>query len=235
MPLELFDLAKNRQYETLLRQLEHEPSLLSEQHPVGYNLIHLLAETAPLSVFQKVVNLGGDIHKLDSQGETPFCWALDDDNFDVAKFLISKRVEINVQNSDGLFPIHVAALEGNREAIAFLIEHGVQIDQESQGKATALHFATLAGNTELIEYLLSFGAHINAQDISGKTPLHWALLRLTVHRQANIQIIECLAKHGANLDATTVDDNTSWSYARLFNTNDYLKVLLKYGTESRRD
>ena len=111
---ELFTLAKNKDYEVLMKYLLDDPSLIMIWHEQMYTLLHVLAESAPLQIIRQVMGSGeASINEKDKWGETPFCWALDGNNFAVADCLLSEGADIDIQNDHGQFPIHAVSSDGN--------------------------------------------------------------------------------------------------------------------------
>ena len=104
---------------------------------------------------------------------------------------------------------------------------------------TALHFAvqmnrknsiillcklmTMQTNNNILEDKENKG--INIPDILGRTPLHQAAAK------GDLEIIECLIKYGADVNATTISGETPLMKAIAFYQTQAGRLLLKFGAD----
>ncbi|XP_053195830.1 caskin-1 [Scomber japonicus] len=84
----------------------------------------------------------------------------------------AKRVNVNIQDADGLSPIHHAALSGNKELISLLLEAQAAVDIKDHKGMRPLHYAAWQGKTEPMKMLLKAGSSVNGQSDEGQIPLH---------------------------------------------------------------
>ncbi|XP_077965439.1 uncharacterized protein LOC120824861 isoform X9 [Gasterosteus aculeatus] len=84
----------------------------------------------------------------------------------------AKRVNVNIQDADGLAPLHHAALSGNKELIALLLEAQAAVDIKDNKGMRPLHYAAWQGKTEPMKMLLKSGSSVNGQSDEGQIPLH---------------------------------------------------------------
>ncbi|XP_062243725.1 caskin-1-like isoform X1 [Platichthys flesus] len=84
----------------------------------------------------------------------------------------AKRVNVNIQDADGLSPIHHAALSGNKELISLLLEAQAAVDIKDNKGMRPLHYAAWQGKTEPMKMLLKSGSSVNGQSDEGQIPLH---------------------------------------------------------------
>ncbi|XP_057699093.1 caskin-1-like isoform X4 [Corythoichthys intestinalis] len=84
----------------------------------------------------------------------------------------AKRVNVNIQDADGLSPLHHAALSGNKEMIALLLEAQAAVDIKDNKGMRPLHYAAWQGKTEPLKMLLKAGSSVNGQSDEGQIPLH---------------------------------------------------------------
>ncbi|XP_078120041.1 caskin-1 isoform X2 [Sander vitreus] len=84
----------------------------------------------------------------------------------------TKRVNVNIQDADGLAPLHHAALSGNKELISLLLEAQAAVDIKDHKGMRPLHYAAWQGKTEPMKMLLKAGSSINGQSDEGQIPLH---------------------------------------------------------------
>ncbi|CAL8330870.1 unnamed protein product [Lota lota] len=83
-----------------------------------------------------------------------------------------KRVNVNIQDPDGLSPLHHAALSGNKELISLLLEAQAAVDMKDNKGMRPLHYAAWQGKTEPMKMLLKAGSSVNGQSDEGQIPLH---------------------------------------------------------------
>ncbi|XP_031718902.1 caskin-1-like isoform X2 [Anarrhichthys ocellatus] len=84
----------------------------------------------------------------------------------------AKRVNVNIQDADGLAPLHHAALSGNKELISLLLEAQAAVDIKDNKGMRPLHYAAWQGKTEPMKMLLKAGSSVNGQSDEGQIPLH---------------------------------------------------------------
>ncbi|KAJ0033591.1 hypothetical protein NQD34_000698 [Periophthalmus magnuspinnatus] len=84
----------------------------------------------------------------------------------------AKRVNVNIQDADGLSPLHYAALSGNKELISLLLEAQAAVDIKDNKGMRPLHYAAWQGKTEPMKMLLKSGSSVNGPSEEGQIPLH---------------------------------------------------------------
>ncbi|KAM4584490.1 uncharacterized protein PAE49_004026 isoform 2-T2 [Odontesthes bonariensis] len=84
----------------------------------------------------------------------------------------AKRVNVNIQDADGLSPMHHAALSGNKELISLLLEAQAAVDIKDHKGMRPLHYAAWQGKTEPMKMLLKAGSSVNGHSDEGQIPLH---------------------------------------------------------------
>lgn len=92
--------------------------------------------------------------------------------FDVARYLVLKGANVNLQSNNGfnVFPIHSAAAGSYTDIARMLIDNGAKVNVVQQAGATPLHSAAQNGNLELIILLLESGAEVFIRMEGGKLP-----------------------------------------------------------------
>uniref|UniRef100_A0A3P9HV12 Caskin-1 n=1 Tax=Oryzias latipes TaxID=8090 RepID=A0A3P9HV12_ORYLA len=84
----------------------------------------------------------------------------------------AKRINVNIQDADGLSPLHHAALSGNKELISLLLEAQAAVDIKDHKGMRPLHYAAWQGKSEPMKMLLKAGSSVNGQSDEGQIPLH---------------------------------------------------------------
>ncbi|WPV00471.1 ankyrin repeat domain-containing protein [Mucilaginibacter sp. cycad4] len=135
-----------------------------------------LFEAAAAGKFDAVAHLvATDPNALDDyadDGFTALGLACYFGQFDVARYLVLKGANVNLQSNNGfnVFPIHSAAAGNYTDIARMLIENGAQVNVVQQAGATPLHSAAQNGNLELIILLLESGAEVFTRMEGGKLP-----------------------------------------------------------------
>ncbi|XP_028669637.2 caskin-1 isoform X4 [Erpetoichthys calabaricus] len=110
-----------------------------------------------------------------------------------AKLLGStKRVNVNVQDTDGFSALHHAALNGNTDLISLLLESQATVDIRDQKGMRPLHYAAWQGKVEPMKMLLKAGSSVNSQSDDGQIPLHLAA------QHGHYDVSEMLLQHQSN-------------------------------------
>ena len=134
------------------------------------------------------------------------------DQTNVAKFLITNGATINAKDKDENTPLHFAAGNGNIGIAKLLIENGAIIDAQNKYGTTPL-FKTIkttkyVSHTDIANLLIEKGADINAKNEVGYTPLHeaaWA---------SSTDMVNILIDQGAKVDITDQWGQTALDIAK---------------------
>ena len=144
---------------------------------------------------------GADVDtQANTEHSTPLHLALYHGGFKVARLLLDRGVNINVQDKKGRTPLHEVLTELDDsypdyfvDAVRFSLDHGADVDVGDNNGSTPLHVISQYGNIEAARLLLEHGACVDAQDNDHSTPLHFA------SRCGNAEVAHLLLKHGANI------------------------------------
>ncbi len=115
-----------------------------------------------------------------------------------------------------------AAQSGSSEVVRLLLDSGVDVDTEAYSGDTALMDACFYSNKEVVALLLRRGAAVNKE--SKDIPFNTALRRAT-----NIDIVEDLIEHGADVNFMGRLGNTTLSWLSLLGNTQVIEILLDRG------
>ena len=150
--------------------------------------------------------------------------AVEAGDFETAKSLIEKEVDINTKGKLGETPLHWAAFWTNLDAVKLLIEKGADINGITNKKETPLHWASISGDVAIAMLLIEKGSDINAKDHKGATPL------LAASLTGKLEIVKLLIQKGAFVNEKTNDKGwTSLHYASRYGHIETVKYLLNKG------
>ena len=156
----------------------------------------LAAERGHIDILLYLIDHDADVNKKDCRNRTALHYASD---LKVVKALLSKGVEIDVEDEDCCTPLLLAAERRHYDILLHLIDHGADVHKKDGRERTALHYASERGDLKVVEALLSKGAKIHVEDGDRCT-----LLFLAVKNQ-KFAIMCHLIKAGANVKRL-VDD-----------------------------
>lgn len=105
--------------------------------------------------------LHGAIHSMDTDNDWQKGYAQDLIEFvrqgDVQRLEIwvdQYKVNLNVQDENGLTPLMAAVQEGNLEMVEYLIDQGADVLLKNKNGQTAIDIATQEGQDDIKRYLL---------------------------------------------------------------------------------
>lgn len=122
----------------------------------------------------------------DDSEETPLCVACRLGHVEVAKILLRRGANTEVECKDGMTPLCFASKAGKYRLVMLLVARGVFIDATTKYEQTALHLACESGRCDVVDVLLDRGAPINARSKDGASPL------IAACREDRREIVELL-------------------------------------------
>jgi len=153
----------------------------------------LLAQNNAVRII--LLSYGADPDVLTSQGGTLLHMAVQKNNIDVAKTLLSFNASVNKLNKDEKAPLYYAQTNEMRR---LLLENGANPNTELY-----LHYALRTDNEDFFEDLLESYADTNLKDELGRSPIYYC---------KNVEQIEKLLKKKANIDEKDNQENTPLLY-----------------------
>ncbi|MFT4327814.1 MAG: ankyrin repeat domain-containing protein [Wolbachia pipientis] len=152
--------------------------------------------------------------------------AVEQNNFDKVRNLLSIGIDINIRDRRGWAPLHYASENDNKLDISrAILNLNANIEAKTNIGETPLHIANAYGQLKTIKLLIDKMANIEAKTNDGLTPLHVAIQ----HNNTTPEIIEFLIDKGVNIEAKTKDDQTPLHYAVFKDRLDIVRVLSSQG------
>jgi ankyrin repeat protein len=135
-------------------------TLTSSQHITEqYNNAFAAASSGDLTTLQNEIGKDPTILKATEWGNRTLLHdAADKGQTEVAKYLISKGINVNAMTSDNRTALHMAAQHGDLPMIALLLGHGATINTRDGQGWTPLDRAIKWGHTDAVSYLRAHGA-----------------------------------------------------------------------------
>ena len=167
-----------------------------------------------------MIKNGGDVNARDYGDKTPLITASKNHNINLVTFLIENGANMDLQDIDGKTALHYAVdLCG---ILGCLIRNGADVNTRTKyDNCTPLMIASKKGLLNVVTFLIVHGAKVDQQDKNGKTALHHA-----VHSR---DVLSCLIKNGADVNACTNDNCTPLMRASKKGLVNVVTLLIEHG------
>ena len=142
----------------------------------------------------------------------------------VVRYLLSKHVELNSEDAEGLTPLLHAVRQGYTSIVKWLCRSdGVdRLARDTSGRSL-LHLGAGAGNASLFAFLVEHSClDVDDVDTDGRTPLFYA----AQHERATLAH-RLLHRYGAAVDARDSNGRNPLSYAAEHNSYRTIDLLLQ--------
>ncbi|MBO7642352.1 MAG: ankyrin repeat domain-containing protein [Alphaproteobacteria bacterium] len=206
--------------------VEKLKSLLNEHPEIHPNLIlSIAAEKEQFDVVKYAIDHGANPNVVDINLTTPLISASINGNFRIIKYLIDKGARVNEKDKSNYTAL-IYATKNNRTDIAkYLIERGADVNALSGDQDTPIMWASKHNNYYVVKLLLKHGAEesINVANKYGMTTVLWC-----VHN-GNVEMLEDLRKHGADLNQKEKMGFTPLALAAKNNNFKMVKYLVEHG------
>ena len=111
---------------------------------------------------------------INENGFSPLTLACYHNNYEVAKFLLEHKSNVNVSSPMGT-PLMAAVVKGNIEITQLLLKNKADINSTDSNGTSALIYAAMFRSSELVHLLLSYNADKTHIDNKGKTAFEYAV------------------------------------------------------------
>lgn len=176
-------LAVQKENETLVLLLLKEISKYSNKEKMfniknykGFTPLHTAVETGNVLLMKLLLKNGiFDKEVKTDQLFSPLHLSVAIIHFEMCKFLLSQKVDINSSAQYGLKPLHTAVRTGELDIIKLLVQKGADINGKTDDGVTPLILAVSSRNLEVVKYLLSKKADVNMTASDNTNPLSLAV------------------------------------------------------------
>ncbi|KAG5982843.1 hypothetical protein E4U55_001250 [Claviceps digitariae] len=224
----------------------------------GKSTLHFAARFGHTEIVTLLLAHGADVSKLSDHGYTPLRCAALEGHHDIVKLLLEHGANVHATASEDSFtPLHLAALSGHDRVVKLLLDHGALTDFFTQDAYTALILAVESGNVASVKALIAKAADVNLHGENGCNVASdngfvktvqvllesgannvdltfnregWTLLR-TAAVCDNIDMIDLLLAHGADVNATDDDGWSALLHAARHRRRDAVEALLCHGAD----
>jgi len=177
---------------------------------------------------------GADVNYQDpTYGSTPLMMACNYGFTDVAKLLLAKGADVNLQAKNGATAL-IGAARQSKELVEMLLAKGADVKQVSPATAGPFTSSIVRmlrgdGSTDIAELLLAKGADVDEAategPMAGYTPLMMAA------GNGNLEVVKFLVEKGADVNARAADGTTALGKAQAEKAEDVVAFLKKHGAK----
>ncbi|KAK3338862.1 LOW QUALITY PROTEIN: hypothetical protein B0H65DRAFT_560199 [Neurospora tetraspora] len=177
-----------------------------------------------------VIERGACLDIANKDGTTALMQAVDSGRWALAKLLIAKGADPNLQDCKGELALHKVYYSDKDEDRAVslartLVEKCVHLEAQDHDGFTPLHAAVAREHVKLVRLLLEGGADLEATDHRGFTPLVSAVF------MSKTKVLPSLLDSGANVEVTDNEGKGPLLFAVATSEPQIVKMLLNFGAK----
>ena len=130
------------------------------------------------NIIKLLISFGYDVNHQDNEGKTPLHRAFENQDLDLAKFLITElSASTEVRDAQNWTPLHTAVDRGYLDFSQDVNHKFLNQDVNSEVRWIQLHAACFEGRTHDVQVLLDANTDVNRVSSAGYTPLHIAVTK----------------------------------------------------------
>ncbi|KPM35886.1 hypothetical protein AK830_g10674 [Neonectria ditissima] len=170
--------------------------------------LHWAAAYRQREFLEFLVIQDADLNATNVDNRTPLHIAMmNEDTMSVSLLLATKRVNLELPDSQGYTPLTRAAFQGQLSMVEKLLKAGAAVDAHDKDDWTALRWAAQKGYKMIARLLINHGASIEPPSSDNWTLLRWAA---TYNRG---DVITLLSEMRVDMNATDADGLTALRWA----------------------
>lgn len=157
--LDVFTAAAVGDAASVLRELDHDPTLLAAYSSDGWTPLHLAAFFGHKDLALTLIERGAqvDARSTNAMNNTPLHAATAGRKAELAQLLLERGADVNARQHGGWTPLHGAAQNGDRAIVELLVAHGAETKLRAENNQTPLDLALLHGREDIAGLLDQLG------------------------------------------------------------------------------
>ena len=148
-----------------------------------------------------------DLEKKDLRGNSPLLVASYSGNIDIVKYLLTKKININITDKNGNTSLLNSITRGHVEISNILLDNNANFRIGNKKEITPLLLASGNGYLEILKKIKFKAEDLNHQDTNGNTSLHYSIIG------GHEDITEFLMQNGANFRIQNYQEKTPLTIA----------------------
>ncbi len=190
------------------------------------NLLEAVQKNQLLFV-EEELKKGANVNLTDKNGKSLLLIATHNNNFEMAKLLVSYKADVNQQDKIQDSPFLYAGAAGHLKLVQLYLSHGARFDVFNRYNGTALIPASERGHLEVVKLLANTkGFPIDHVNRLGWTALMEAVI-LGDGTQKFVNVIQTLIDAGCNINIADYDKKTPLAHAKAKGYSDIVQLLEK--------
>jgi ankyrin repeat protein len=205
---QLFSMCELNQFERVRQLLIDKPSFdvnEVENRSSRKALLHVIASKPGAQSLMRflVEERSANIDVTDGTGRTPVYIAVENENFDSARYLIARGANLEKKLRDGTTALSNAAYADKSKFVQLLLENNADVKSVDNNGRTPLSRTAISGAEAACRLLLVHDANPSLADDSGWTPLFYA----AINNRENICLL--FLKKGVDINHRANDGRTA--------------------------
>ncbi|KAJ8688507.1 hypothetical protein QAD02_024302 [Eretmocerus hayati] len=184
----------------------------------GKTSLHFAALKGNAEVVRMLLSAGAEPDIVDKKNNTPLLLATevlcDPNFFETTRQLVEAGANVDLAKN-GVTVLHRACQGGDEKLVDLLLLHGASLTPVDRNGLNPLLHAVKSNSMKIVKQLIGAGADVNFVNVKGvkkdpstpMTALHFAIMN------DDLDMLECLLKHGADPNRTNKLGRSILSYA----------------------
>ncbi|XP_063912691.1 ankyrin-3-like [Zophobas morio] len=224
-----FATASRRTTRGIIRLLIKKGIDINAKNKNGMTALQLACERGVYANAKLLLDCGASINILDKGNNNALHFASSSkyDTTDIVNLLITRGIDVNIQNKSGATALHLVCEKGSHESAHILLKYGSSINVVDKDNCSALHYASRSwtDNRNIIKLLIEKGIDVNIQDENGTTAIQFAC------KNCDYQITKMLLKCGSSVNDVDKENSNALHYAAKAEceNEDIIELLIEKG------
>ncbi|HAE38111.1 MAG TPA: hypothetical protein DCG57_05655 [Candidatus Riflebacteria bacterium] len=140
------DLIRAGKLDQVRNEVARDSILANMTDEIGHSPLHIAVIYGQMRIVNVLINAGAEVNAVDRLKRlTPLHYAAFHNHPKIMLFLLSRRADHSMADSDGNLPLHFAAANGCLSTVEILLQHRANPDCLNKNWQTPLHLAAHAG------------------------------------------------------------------------------------------
>ena len=210
--------------------IEHGANVSPKDEYCYTALHHACRFHSSCEILSCLIETGADVNARAKNKSTPLMMACEYGHLNAVTFLTEHGAHAGLRDEDDKTALHYAVCgsDVSCEILSYLIGIGADVNACAKNKGTPLMIGAENGHINAVTTLVKCGAYVDLKDKDGQTALHYALM---YSPHASIEVLNCLIKNEADVNAFTFRYETPLMLASHFGHVNAMAFLIEHGAK----